>query len=45
MKEEEISLDSGAPNPYGDDDFATPTNNEDDVRDESNWNLDTGGEG
>ena len=23
-KEEEISLDSGTPNPYGDDDFATP---------------------
>ena len=44
-EEEEISLDLGAPNLYGDDDFATPTNNEDDIRDETNWNLDTGGEG
>ena len=44
-KEEEIPLDSSTPNPYGDDDFATPTDNEDSIRDESNWNLDTGGEG
>ena len=43
-KVKEIPLDTSTPNPYGDDDFATPTD-DDDIRDESNWNLDTGGEG
>ena len=37
FREEKISLDLGAPNPYGDDDFATPTTSKNDIRDESNW--------
>ena len=43
FREEEIPLDSSTPNPYGDDDFATPTRYEDeddDIKDESKfWDI------